>query len=174
MPPPSRPGKGGGSRGGRLPPAQGEQGARPGGAAGPAPGRGPEPCQQPRCHRTSQLMAVLRLGGRRGRPRRRPEELCADGAYDTREIRHHLRRRGIGASIPENSRGQRRPRRDRPVDLLGHLPGGEGGGRALLRLAQGRVPQAGPAVRAALDHLRCPGLPGLLPRRLGAFEMSPY
>jgi transposase len=59
-------------------------------------------------------MGGLRLGGRRGRPRRRPEELCADGAYDTREMRHHLRRRGIRASIPENPRGRRRPRRGRP------------------------------------------------------------
>jgi len=61
-----------------------------------------------------QLMGGLRLGGRRGRPRRRLEELCADGAYDTREIRHHLRRRGVRASIPENPRGRRRPRRGRP------------------------------------------------------------
>jgi transposase len=68
-------------------------------------------------------MGGLRLGGRRGRPRRRPEELCADGAYDTREIRHRLRRRGIRASIPENSRERRWPRRGRPVDLLGHLRG---------------------------------------------------
>jgi hypothetical protein len=119
-------------------------------------------------------MEGLRLKGKRGRPRTRPGEVCADGAYDSREVRLYLRRRGIRASIPENPRGQRRPRRDRPVDLLGHLPGGEGGGRALLRLAQGRVPQAGPALREALDHLRPPGLPGLLPRRLGAFEMSPY
>jgi IS5 family transposase len=42
------------------------------------------------------------------------EELCADGAYDSREIRHHLRRRGVRASIPENPRGRRRPRRGRP------------------------------------------------------------
>jgi len=59
-------------------------------------------------------MAGLRPGGRRGRPRRRPEELCADGAYDTREIRRHLRRRAVTASIPENPRGRRRPRRGRP------------------------------------------------------------
>jgi transposase len=29
-------------------------------------------------------------------------------------MRHHLRRRGIRASIPENPRGRRRPRRGRP------------------------------------------------------------
>jgi IS5 family transposase len=66
-----------------------------------------------------QLMAGLRLGGRRGRPRTRPEELCADGAYDTREVRRHLRRRGIRASIPENPRGRRRPRRGRPYRFCG-------------------------------------------------------
>jgi hypothetical protein len=43
--------KGGRNRGGRRPAAQGEQGARPGGAAGPAPGRGLRTGQHPRCHR---------------------------------------------------------------------------------------------------------------------------
>jgi transposase len=62
-------------------------------------------------------MAGLRPGGRRGRPRKRPEELCADGAYDTREMRHHLPRRGVRASIPENLRGRRRPRRGRAYRL---------------------------------------------------------
>ncbi len=51
----------------------------------------------------------LRLGGRRGRPRRRPEELCADGAYDASEIRHRLRRRGVRASIPGDPRGRGGP-----------------------------------------------------------------
>jgi transposase len=76
-----------------------------------------------------QLMGGLRLGGRRGRPRTRPEELCADGAYDTREIRHHVRRRGIRASIPENPRGRRRPRRGRPYRFC----------RATYRVARGAV-----------------------------------
>jgi transposase len=62
-------------------------------------------------------MGGLRPGGRRGRPRKRPEELCADGAYDTREMRHHLPRRGVRASIPENLRGRRRPRRGRAYRL---------------------------------------------------------
>jgi IS5 family transposase len=69
------------------------------------------------CHDATailQLMAGLRLGGRRGRPRTRPEELYADGAYDTREVRRHLRWRGIRASIPKNPRARRRPRRGRP------------------------------------------------------------
>jgi len=54
--------------------AQGEQGARPGGAAGPALGRGHRFCQRPRCHRTSELVGACGLeaggagpgGGRRG------------------------------------------------------------------------------------------------------------
>jgi len=46
--------------------------------------------------------------------------------------------------------------------LPGHLKGDQGGGGALLRLAQGRVPEAGPALREALVHLCRPALPGLL------------
>jgi transposase len=34
-------------------------------------------------------------------------------------MRHHLRRRGIRASIPENPRGRRRPRRGRPYRFCG-------------------------------------------------------
>jgi len=165
MPPPSRPGKGGGDRGGRLPAAQGEQGARPGGAARPGPGRGHRPCQPSRCRRTSQLMAGLPLGGGRGRPRTRPEELCRGGACDTREIREDLRRRGIRASVPENPRGaaQAWP----ALSLLpAHLPGGQGGSGTPLRLAEGRVPEAGPAPREALERLPTSLLrPLSLPRR---------
>jgi hypothetical protein len=74
-------------------------------------------------------MGGLRRGSRSGRPRRRPEELCADGAYDTREIRHHLRRRGIRASLPANSRGRTRPKRGRPYRFC----------RATYRVARGAV-----------------------------------
>jgi len=61
-----------------------------------------------------QLMGGLRLGGRRGRPRTRPGEVCADGAYDSREVRLYLRRRGIKASIPQNPRGRKRRKMGRP------------------------------------------------------------
>jgi transposase len=37
--------------------------------------------------------------GRPGRPRRRPEKLHADKAYDNRRVRRYLRRRGITARI---------------------------------------------------------------------------
>jgi len=66
------------------------------------------------------------------------------------------------ASIPENPRRRSAPVVVNLLDLSGNLSGGQGGG-ALLRLAQGRVPQAGPALRTALKHLRRHGLPGLLP-----------
>ena len=38
-----------------------------------------------------------------GRPRRRPDRVLADKAYSSRAIRAGLRRRGIGATIPERS-----------------------------------------------------------------------
>ena len=66
------------------------------------------------------------------------------------------------ASIPENPRRRSAPVVVNPLDLSGDLSGGQGGGGALLRLAQGRVPQAGSALREALKHLRRHGLPGLL------------
>ncbi len=50
------------------------------------------------------LMARLRIGRiGRGRPRTRPGRLLADKAYSNRQIRAHLRRRGIKATIPEKS-----------------------------------------------------------------------
>jgi IS5 family transposase len=109
-----------------------------------------------------QLMAGLRLGSWRGRPRTGPEELCADGAYDTREIRHHLRRQGIRASIPENPRGRRRPRRGRAYRLCpAHLPGGQGDGGAFLAWLKGGFRRLALryerrlATFAALVHLAC-------------------
>lgn len=38
-----------------------------------------------------------------GRPRSRPERVVADRAYSTGPIRRYLRRRGIGAVIPQPS-----------------------------------------------------------------------
>jgi hypothetical protein len=45
---------------------------------------------------------VPRLGP--GRPRTRPDRVRADKAYSSRAIRAHLRRRGIGCTIPESMR----------------------------------------------------------------------
>jgi putative transposase len=41
--------------------------------------------------------------GRRGRPRTRPDRIRGDKAYSSRATRTRLRRRGIGAVIPEPS-----------------------------------------------------------------------
>ncbi|GAB2499961.1 hypothetical protein GCM10027187_75680 [Streptosporangium sandarakinum] len=48
-------------------------------------------------------MGTFRLRRRIGRPRTRPDRLVADKGYSFRKIRLHLRRRGIGAVIPERS-----------------------------------------------------------------------
>jgi transposase len=50
------------------------------------------------------LLAHLRVDRRRGgRPRTRPDRVRADKAYSSRATRARLRRRGIGAVIPEPS-----------------------------------------------------------------------
>ncbi len=43
--------------------------------------------------------AIAPVKGKRGRPRRRPEKLHADKAYDSRALRAELRRRGITPRI---------------------------------------------------------------------------
>ncbi|WP_158711961.1 IS5 family transposase [Streptomyces virginiae] len=71
-----------------------------------------------------QVMALLRVPRRVGRPRVTPEAVPADKAYSSRAIRRHLRRRGIRAVIPQpadqaanrkrlGSRGGRPPAFDR-------------------------------------------------------------
>jgi transposase len=51
---------------------------------------------------------VPRLGP--GRPRTRPDPIRADKAYSSRAIRGHLRRRGIGCTIPEPDDQVRNPK----------------------------------------------------------------
>lgn len=46
-------------------------------------------------------MARLRVPRLIGRPRVTPDAVLADKAYSSRAIRHHLRRRGIRAVIPQ-------------------------------------------------------------------------
>jgi transposase len=46
-------------------------------------------------------LRIARVGP--GRPRTRPARLLADKAYSNHQIRSHLRRRGIKATIPEKS-----------------------------------------------------------------------
>ncbi len=60
---------------------------------------------------------VPRAGG--GRPRSRPDHVIADKGYSSKAIREHLRRRGIGHTIPERcdqqaNRRRRGPRGGRP------------------------------------------------------------
>ncbi|GGP86113.1 IS5 family transposase [Streptomyces calvus] len=51
----------------------------------------------------TDVMARLRVPRPRGRPRTRPDLVLADKAYSSREIRDHLRKRGIRAVIPERA-----------------------------------------------------------------------
>jgi transposase len=61
-------------------------------------------------------LATVRVPRPRGRPRTRPQELVADKAYDSREFRRYLRRRGIKPTIPTFARRCRqRPQRGRPI-----------------------------------------------------------
>jgi transposase len=61
-------------------------------------------------------LATVRVPRPRGRPRTRPKELVADKAYDSREFRRYLRRRGIKPTIPTFARRARqRPKRGRPI-----------------------------------------------------------
>ncbi len=53
--------------------------------------------------------AVKRAGP--GRPRLRPERVAGDRGYSSRAVRQHLRRRRIGAVIPQ-------PRNQRPCALM--------------------------------------------------------
>jgi transposase len=64
-------------------------------------------------HDSRELEAVLdgiRVPGRRGRPRKRPDELCLDKGYSYRRCRELLRRRKLRHVIPER-RDQREARR---------------------------------------------------------------
>ncbi len=60
-------------------------------------------------------MARLRVPRPLGRPRTRPEVVLADKVYSSREIRDHLRRRGIRAVIPERVDQQANRRRRGPA-----------------------------------------------------------
>ncbi|MFA7766382.1 IS5 family transposase [Streptomyces sp. NRRL S-448] len=48
-----------------------------------------------------QVMAAIRVGQPKGRPRTRPAVVLADKAYSSRAIREHLRRHKIKAVIPQ-------------------------------------------------------------------------
>jgi transposase len=67
--------------------------------------------------RFREVMEGMRVKYGRGRPRSRPGEVAGDSAYDTRDVRAYLRRRGIKANIPVNIRNRRRPRHGRTYRL---------------------------------------------------------
>lgn len=55
-------------------------------------------------HETTRFEALMEQGAvkrtGRGRPRLRPRRVLGDKAYSSRKIRHYLKRRGIGYTIP--------------------------------------------------------------------------
>jgi transposase len=63
----------------------------------------------------TEVMARLRVPRQRGRPRTGPDMVLADKAYSSRQIRDHLRRRGIRAVIPERADQQANRMRRGPV-----------------------------------------------------------
>jgi transposase len=63
-----------------------------------------------------QTLDTISVARPRGRPRRRPDKLVADRAYDSSALRALLRRRGIRMCIPPKRRPARwRPKRGRPI-----------------------------------------------------------
>lgn len=61
-------------------------------------------------------LETIKVRQRRGRPRTRPAKLTCDRAYDSREWRAYLRKRGIACCIPARRRPKGwKPRRGRPT-----------------------------------------------------------
>jgi IS5 family transposase len=56
---------------------------------------------------TLATIRVPKPHGKRGRAKTRPKELVADKAYDSKEFRQKLRRRGIKPTIPTFERRKR-------------------------------------------------------------------
>jgi len=57
---------------------------------------------------------AIRRGGR-GRPRRKPQQICGDKSYASRRIRQYARRHGIRAVIPHKRNEHRQGPLDREV-----------------------------------------------------------
>jgi transposase len=61
-------------------------------------------------------MRTIRVPRTRGRPKTRPNELGADKAYDSAEVRRSLRRRGITLTVPpREQRTRQHPKRGHPL-----------------------------------------------------------
>ncbi|MGW6940199.1 transposase [Streptomyces xanthophaeus] len=83
-----------------------------------------------------QVMAAIRVGRPKGRPRTRPTTVLADEGYSSRAIREHLRKRKIRAVVPQ------------PDDQIAHR-------KRLIRLFTG--------YRIGGQVMRVAGLPALSP-----------
>lgn len=57
------------------------------------------------------VLETVKISQKRGRSRTRPNQVVADKAYHSAEIRAYLRKRGIQATIPEQSLRQGTKRR---------------------------------------------------------------
>lgn len=55
------------------------------------------------------LDAVRLRTGKRGRPRKRPKVIATDKGYDAKDLRQHLRQRGIRAQIPKRVWATKKP-----------------------------------------------------------------
>jgi transposase len=61
-------------------------------------------------------LETIRVRQARGRPRTRPAKVTCDRAYDSRELRAYLRKRGIACCIPARRRPKEwKPKRGRPT-----------------------------------------------------------
>jgi transposase len=58
------------------------------------------PGQRQECTQFERVMDAVRVPGRRGRPRRRPDALAGDKGYSYPHVRAWLRRHGVRAVIP--------------------------------------------------------------------------
>jgi transposase len=67
----------------------------------------------------ADTLEQIRVPGKAGRPRIRPDHVMADKGYSSRANRAWLRERGIAATIPERADQikHRRKRRGRPIDF---------------------------------------------------------
>lgn len=76
---------------------------------------GVSPANRNEASKFFELIEAMELRSRgRGRAKRRPLEIIADGAYDNGGIREYLRRRGIKGNITGNERSREKPRVGRP------------------------------------------------------------
>lgn len=63
-----------------------------------------------------RTLASIRVKQLRGRARTRPQRLCADRGYTSKQFRRYLRKRGIKGCVPEKRRPKRwKPKRGRPA-----------------------------------------------------------